>query len=104
MPFQDYQWAATFDNTAGLVNIEDDLPSFQGITMQVSGLGNTTPGVRRRRFDYLITITGNKTIFWTFSALTIEAWNYVQDTYTAGGAAYAAPMTIRTTLEETGDT
>ena len=93
--FQDYQWVVGFDNSGTLVNIEDDIPTFQGLVAIAKGKGEYRPGLKRRKADRGIAILGLATTRWTMT-ISFSQWAYIQSTYTAGGIGYSAEMTIRT--------
>lgn len=100
MTFQSYSWAAGFDDVAGLVNVETDLPSYQGLVVTNAGLGSYDPGIITPKADRLTIARGYQSVEWTFSIMPISVYAYIQSNYTVGGTSHSGKMTIHTTIED----
>lgn len=94
--FQGYQWAAGFNNAAGLKAVEMDVPVFRNMPFYVHAIGSWDEGVARARADKLVTIGGFQRFAWGVDLFGDAQYNYIQSTYTAGGTGLSAKMTVRT--------
>jgi hypothetical protein len=96
MPFENYEIIADHDNIGSLVNIETIKPTSdtryfcppQGYALYDPGL------LRELLYEALLYEAGYATTTWLFSVLTRLQYEYLRDTYAAGG--YRGLVTIRT--------
>ena len=100
MAIQDYQWVSGFNNSGTLANVETDLPIFQGQIVHVSALGSWNPGIVRPRADRSTLTAGYEFVAWTFSALSLAQYAYIQTMYTVGGNSHYGKLTIATPIED----
>ena len=93
------QWAAGFDNEAGLVDVSADVPAYQSVLFTVRSVGpgaQKPEGIFRPRADKMTAETGDKVMIWVADGMIGYQYDYIRVTYTPGGTGYSAKMTIRT--------
>jgi hypothetical protein len=94
-PIEEYAIAAAHDNVAGLQNIESIKPtSDTRYFCMPQGYGMFDPGLLAELLSSLDFERGYATTVWMFSVLTRLQYEYLRDTYCAGG--YRGLVTIKT--------
>lgn len=95
----DYQWAAGYDNTAGLTLVSTTIPSTDiafNTGEIVSGLPNYNPGIAKIRGTGRVGRAGFPSTFWDFGFWTLLQYQYLQTTFCGGAGNYSGLVTIRT--------
>lgn len=92
----DYKWVASFNNAGNLVAVQSVVPMYQNKPMIIQGRGNWNLGNVFERADKMTTVTGFGSFFWLIKVMSVNQYDYIQDTYTVGGNSLSAKMTVRT--------
>src|SRR6476659_6316171 len=92
----DYAIAASYNNAAGLTNLELIVPTGDRAFFSPVAYNNYKPGVRKIRSDGTLYLAGFAASFWILPAATRKHIEYIMDTYCAGG--YSGKVTIKTRI------
>lgn len=90
-----YKWASGFNNAAGLVAVELDVPTFQNNPFYVHALGGWDEGILRTRGDMTVGSYGFQRPVWVADLMSDTQYNYIQ-AKSPGGNGFSVKMTIRT--------
>ena len=101
MAFQDYQWVFGHNDAGNMVNVETDVPTYQGNPFMVQGLGSFSEGLLKTSADIARYITGLKQFVWTIDVLSIAQYEDIQSTKTVGGDSYSGDLTVRHRINST---
>jgi hypothetical protein len=92
MAQQSYKIAASFNNAAGLINLEDILIANRPYI--VRGVGRYKQGEATTNTNGRLTFIGYPSVEWQFDVLTYAMYQYLKDTYCSG--LYSGDVTIAT--------
>ena len=95
-PKYSFSLAAGHNNAAGLVNVENILPSSDRYFWPPKTPGGFNPGELIGRADDIIVTVGYASFVWVFDVLTLAQYNYLITTYSTGGNTYSGKVTVRT--------
>lgn len=91
----DYQWAAGFNNVAGFVTVQSDVPSYQNKPMIIQSRGRFVDGELFERADGVIVTLGESGFSWLIPVMGITQYAYIR-AKSPGGTGYYVKQTVRT--------
>lgn len=94
MPYYSYALAVGYNNAAGLVNVENIIPTGGTRFYPPDSYGRYDPGQVRIRADGAVYLAGFASTTWLFKGITRLQYDYLSDTYC--GSSIAGKVTIRT--------
>lgn len=97
MTFSNYRIAATYNVALGsLVNIEAIRPTNDRYFYAPQAIPYGSPGLKRIKLNGVSARAGYPSVDWLFAMLTRAQYEYLRNTYCAGG--YSGQVTIYTTV------